>query len=101
MIKYAEEKYKYISIYKKGGINNKLRVYGGNVKYVEPMVTNDLYIPVLKDDSETVEVEAYVPSVLFSPISENEVIGNIVAYIKDKVVAKYPIYSNMEVKKKN
>lgn len=101
MIKYADQNYKYVQICKKGNINNKLRVYGGNIEYVYGKVNKDLYIPILKNDSEIIDVQTFVPTTLFSPLNENEIIGNLVVFIKDKIVAKYPIFCNEVVKRKN
>lgn len=100
MIQLANDKYKYIKVCSKGTLKNKLRVYGGNIKYVNGLIDEDLYIPVLKNDSENVEIQTFMPSTLFSPIYKNEVIGNLVLFINDKIIAKYPIRCNLDVKRK-
>lgn len=99
MINYAEENYKYIMLCKSGDLKRRLRVYGGNNKYITGRISHDVYLPVLKNDTENYKIEEYVPSTLFSPISENELIGNLAVIINDKIVAKYPIVSGCNVKR--
>lgn len=101
MIKYADANYKYVKILNGGKTIDKFRVYGGNHKYIYGKISSDLYLPVMKNDSENIDMQVFVPSTLFSPINENELIGNLVVIIKDSIVAKYPIFSNAEVKKNN
>jgi serine-type D-Ala-D-Ala carboxypeptidase (penicillin-binding protein 5/6) len=101
MIKYAENNYKYIKIDKNTKIKNKFRVYGGNIKYVNGITNSNLFLPVLKNDSEIVDTQIFVPSSLFSPIYKNDHIGNLVIFINDKIVAKFPIFSRDEVKTSN
>ena len=101
MVKFAEKNYKLIKIYASSNLRNKFRVYGGMLKYVNGTTNNDLYLPVLKDDTEALDTQIFVPSSLFSPINKNDHIGNLVVFIKDKIVAKYPIFSKDEVKSNN
>jgi serine-type D-Ala-D-Ala carboxypeptidase (penicillin-binding protein 5/6) len=98
MIKFAEKNYKFVKIHDSKNLINKFRVYGGNIKYINGAIYNDLYLPVLNDNTEIVDTQIFVPSSLFSPIYKNDHIGNLVVFIKDKIVAKYPIYSKDEVK---
>jgi D-alanyl-D-alanine carboxypeptidase (penicillin-binding protein 5/6) len=98
MIKFAEKNYKFIKIHESENLINKFRVYGGNLKYINGTIHSDLYLPVLNDNTEIVDTQIFVPSSLFSPIYKNDHIGNLVVFIKDKIVAKYPIYSKDEVK---
>jgi len=76
-------------------------VYGGNQKYITGKLNSDLYLPVLNNELDKYRIDIYAPSVLFSPISENEPIGNVVVSIDEKIVAKYPVFSDREVKRKN
>lgn len=101
MIEVANEKYKYIQIYNKGTVNKNIRVYGGKIKFVDGKINKDLYMPVLKNNSENLDLQTFVPSALFSPINENETIGNIVVFINDKIIAKYPILCSKEVERRS
>lgn len=101
LVKYADSNYKYVKIMDKGEQVKRFRVYGGNQKYILGKINNELYLPVLKDIEKDFTMEVYAPSVLFSPINENEIIGNIVVFIGDKIIARYPLYSDREVKRKN
>jgi len=101
MIKFADDNYKYINILENSRLKNKYRVYGGNIKYINVAMQQNLYIPVLKDNTESIDTEVFVPKVLFSPINKNDHIGNLVVFVKDQIIANYPIYSDNEVKINN
>jgi D-alanyl-D-alanine carboxypeptidase (penicillin-binding protein 5/6) len=101
LVQYADKNYSFIKIMDSDDIIKKFRVYGGNHRYITGKVKNDLYLPVLSSEVSSYKMEVYAPSVLFSPIMENETIGNIVVNINDEIVAKYPVYSDREVKRKN
>lgn len=101
LVKYAENNYKFVKIMSQGERIKRFKVYGGNQRYVNGCITKDLYLPVLKESTENYTMDVYAPSVLFSPLSENEMIGNVVVKIDEDIVAKYPLYSDREVKRKN
>ncbi|TDT61911.1 D-alanyl-D-alanine carboxypeptidase family protein [Fonticella tunisiensis] len=101
LVEYAKDNYKYIKIMDKNEPVKRFRVYGGSEKYVSGVVRQDLMFPVKKDSVEDFKIDVYAPSAAFSPIEENEVLGNVVVTIDDKIAAKYPIYSDREVKRKN
>lgn len=98
---YAAKNYKYVKILGKDELVKSFKVYGGDYKYIAGKIEKDLYIPVKEDEMDSLKIEVYAPSVLFSPIKENEIVGNVVVYAKDNVVGKYPIFSDREVKRKN
>lgn len=99
--KFADENYKFMKVFGKDEQVKRLRVYGGDQKYITGKVDRELYLPVKESEAQSVKMEVYVPSVIFSPVAENEMIGNVVAHIDDKVVAKFPLKSDKEVKRKN
>lgn len=101
LAKYADENYKYVKVLSKEELVKSFKVYGGDQKYIAGRVERDLYLPVLPEETDSIRMEVYAPSVLFSPVKENEIIGNVVVYLDDKLIAKYPIYSDREVKRKN
>ncbi|SKA82292.1 D-alanyl-D-alanine carboxypeptidase (penicillin-binding protein 5/6) [Caloramator quimbayensis] len=98
---YAEKNYKYIKILSRDELIKSFKVYGGEKKYIAGKIEKDLYIPVTEDEINSIKMEVYAPSVIFSPVKENEILGNVVVYAKDTAVGKYPIISDMEVKRKN
>ncbi len=98
---YAAENYSFIKILGRDETIKRYIVYGGNQKYITGKLKSDLYLPVLNNELDKYKIDVYSPSVLFSPISENEPIGNIVVSIDEKIVAKYPVLSDREVKRKN
>lgn len=101
LVEYSDKNYSFIKIFDKEEAVKKYRVYGGNPKYITGRLQSDLYLPVLADEVDKYKIDVYAPSVLFSPINENEPIGNIVVSINEKIVAKYPVYSDRDVKRKN
>lgn len=101
LAKYADENYKFIKIFENQEILKRFRVYGGSEKYILGRVKGDLYFPAKTGEIDRIKVEVFAPSVLFSPIKENEIIGNVVVKIDDTVIGKYPIYSDREVKRRN
>lgn len=101
LVKYADTNYKYVKIMSDEESIRRFKVYGGNQRYITGKIKGELYLPVSVKEEEKYLLRIYAPSVLFSPIEENELIGNVVVIIKDKICAKYPIYSDREVKRKN
>jgi serine-type D-Ala-D-Ala carboxypeptidase (penicillin-binding protein 5/6) len=101
LAKYADENYKFIKVFSDEEPIKRFRVYGGNEKYINGKVGKELYLPVTESEIQSVKMEVYAPSVIFSPLVENETIGNVVAKIDDVVVAKFPLKSDREVKRKN
>lgn len=101
LAEYAKKSYSFIKLFSKEEAIKKYSVYGGNQKYITGRLKNDLFLPVLEDELDKYTIDVYAPSVLFSPINENEPIGNVVVSIDEKIVAKYPVYSDREVKRKN
>jgi serine-type D-Ala-D-Ala carboxypeptidase (penicillin-binding protein 5/6) len=101
LAKFANDNYKFIKVFDKDESVNRLRVYGGDQKYITGKIDKELYLPVKEEEMQKVKMDVYVPSVIFSPVSENETIGNVVAQINDVVVAKYPLKSDREIKRKN
>lgn len=98
---YAEKNYKYIKILGRDELIKSFKVYGGEEKYIAGKIEKDLYIPVTEDEINSIKMEVYAPSVIFSPVKEREILGNVVVYAKDTAVGKYPIISDREVKRKN
>jgi D-alanyl-D-alanine carboxypeptidase (penicillin-binding protein 5/6) len=101
LVEYADKNFAFIKILGKEEVIKKYKVYGGNQKYVTGRLNSDLYLPVLANEIDKYKIDVYAPSVLFSPIYENEPIGNVVVSIDEKVVAKYLVYSDRDVKRKN
>ncbi|QCX32656.1 D-alanyl-D-alanine carboxypeptidase [Caloramator sp. E03] len=101
LVDYAAKNYKYVKILGKDELVKSFKVYGGDYKYIAGKIEKDLYIPVKEDEMDSLKIEVYAPSVLFSPIKENEIVGNVVVYVKDYIVGKYPVFSDREVKRKN
>jgi D-alanyl-D-alanine carboxypeptidase (penicillin-binding protein 5/6) len=120
LVKYAEENYKYIKICNKGTIGKKIKINSKQKesKYVNGQISKDFYLPVLQNNSEKVEIQYCLPSVMFMTrsataataaaatpprsisalasveSSQNEILGNIAISINDKIVSIYPVYSS-------
>lgn len=101
LAKYADDNYKFVKVFDKNEPLKRLKVYGGNEKYIVGKVQKDLYIPLKSDEMEKYSVEVFAPSVIFSPLKANEIVGNVVVKLDDKIIAKYQIESDREVKRKN
>lgn len=101
LMKYAKENYSFIKIMGRDKSLKQLRVYGGDKRYLNAKINDDLYIPVKGDEINNLKVDAFIPSVMFSPIEENEIIGNIVVFINDVQTAKYPVYGDKKILRKN
>lgn len=98
---YAANNYSFVKILGREEAIKRYMVYGGNQRYITGKLNSDLYLPLLNEELDKYKIDVYAPSVLFSPINENEPIGNVVVSIDEKIVAKYPIFSDREVKRKN
>jgi serine-type D-Ala-D-Ala carboxypeptidase (penicillin-binding protein 5/6) len=94
LIKYAEDNYKYIKVCNKGTIGNKITISSKirENKYVKAQINKNFYLPVLKNNSERLEIQYYVPSIMFTAASQNEIIGNIAVSVDNEIVSTYPVY---------
>jgi D-alanyl-D-alanine carboxypeptidase (penicillin-binding protein 5/6) len=101
LVNYANNNYKFVKLMENNEAVKRFKVYGGNTKYINGQVKGDIYLPVLPDEISNIKIEVFAPSVLFSPVKSGEIIGNIAISIDEKIVAKYPVYSDREVKRKN
>ncbi|KRQ86801.1 D-alanyl-D-alanine carboxypeptidase DacB precursor [Caloramator mitchellensis] len=101
LVKYATENYKFIKIAEKEEIIKSLFVYGGNSRNILIQAKDELFLPIKKEEKDKINVELYVPSVMFAPIAKNEIVGNLVVRLDKDIIAKYPLYSDREVKRKN
>lgn len=101
LARYANENYKFIRIMDKNEKVTRFRIYGGKEKYINGMVDKELYLPMNTSEVNNYSVDIYAPSAIFAPIVAKETLGNIVVTIDSKIVAKYPVKSDREVKRKN
>lgn len=101
LAEYAKQNYSYIKIFGKEEDVKRFKVYGGNQRYIKGRIKEDLYLPLSTDEFDKYRIDIYAPSVLFSPINEREAIGNVVVSINERIVAKYLLYSDRDVKRKN
>ncbi|MCX7883605.1 MAG: D-alanyl-D-alanine carboxypeptidase [Caloramator sp.] len=98
---YAVKNYKYVKVVGKDELIKAFTVDGGEEEYIVGKIEKNLYIPVTEDELNSIKMEVYAPSVIFSPVREREILGNVVVYAKGTPVGKYPIISDREVKRKN
>lgn len=101
LVKYAKENYKFIKLYNKGDEIKSLRVFGGKSRYIISLTENDVFIPIKSEEAQYIRTEAFVPSVIFSPIKKGDVLGNLVIYYDGNIIAKYPVVSDRDVDRKN
>ncbi|MBZ4662376.1 MAG: D-alanyl-D-alanine carboxypeptidase [Caloramator sp.] len=101
LVKYAKENYKFIKLFNKGDEIKSLRVFGGKTRYIISLTENDVFIPIKSDEAQYIRTEAFVPSVIFSPIKKGDVLGNLVVYYDGNIIAKYPVVSDRDVDRKN
>ena len=99
LMKYANKTYDFIKLYSKGELVKKVWVDDGCNRYVCGRINSDLYLPVKAGEREKVNVQVYVPSVIFTPVSENDPIGSIVVNINGVQEAKYTLYSDRTIKR--
>lgn len=101
LVKYAKENYKFIKLFDKGENVKTIKVYGGRSKYVIAKTDMDIYIPVNEDESSYIRTEVFVPSVVFSPVKEGDILGNYAVFYDGNIIAKYPVISDRTVERKN
>lgn len=101
LVRYAKENYKFIKLFNKGDEIKSLRVFGGKTRYIISLTENDVFIPIKSDEAQYIRTEAFVPSVIFSPIKKGDVLGNLVIYYDGNIIAKYPVVSDRDVDRKN
>ena len=99
LMNYANKTYDFIKLYDKGDCIKKICVYGGKNSYILGKINSDLYLPIKEGEKDNVKIQIYVPSVMFTPITENEPVGSIVVNINNIQEAKYILYSDRTVKR--
>lgn len=98
---YANKNYKFVEVFSKKDEIERKNIYGGNKRNIKGKIEKDFYLPVTESEIGKYELEIYSPTRITAPIKLNEIIGNIVVSIDDKIVAMHPIYSDREVKRRN
>ena len=101
MVKYVNNNYKYIKVFDEKEPAKRLRVYGGNMRYITGIARDTLYIPLKAEEAKNMSFEVYAPTSIFSPVKKNEIVGNIVVFIGGKQIAKFPLCSDRDVERKN
>lgn len=97
LMNYANNTYSFIKLYNKGEKLKRIYVYGKYRGYIQGRLNDNIYLPVKENETEAVGIKIYAPSVMFSPISENEPVGSIVVTINNQEEAKYILYSDRTV----
>lgn len=101
MVKYVNGNYQYIKVFDDKEPARRLLVYGGNSRYITGITRDTLYVPLKPDEVQNMRLEVYAPTSVFSPVKKNEIVGNIVVFIGDKQIAKFPLCSDRDVERKN
>lgn len=101
LVKYAKDNFKFIKLFDKGESVKTIKVYGGRSKYVIAKTDMDIYIPVKEEESSYIRTEVFVPSVVFSPVKEGDILGNYAVFYDGNIIAKFPVISDRTVERKN
>ncbi|MCX7951994.1 MAG: hypothetical protein N2594_08630 [Clostridiales bacterium] len=90
-----------MKLFDKGESVKTIKVYGGRSKYVIAKTDMDIYIPVKEEESSYIRTEVFVPSVVFSPVKEGDILGNYAVFYDGNIIAKFPVISDRTVERKN
>lgn len=99
LMNYASNTYSFIKLYNKGEKLKRIYVYGKYKGYIQGRINDNVYLPVKGNETESVGIKIYAPSVMFTPITENEPVGSIVVTINNHQEAKYILYSDRTINK--
>ncbi|MCX7904217.1 MAG: D-alanyl-D-alanine carboxypeptidase [Caloramator sp.] len=101
LVQFASQNYVFIKAFDKNEVVKSIPLYGGTEKNIFAQTKSELYLPILPEEKDKIKVELFTPSVLFAPISKNEIVGNVVVKINDTIIAKYPLVSDRDIRRKN
>ena len=97
---YAKDNFTYKEISNKDIKINPTKVLEGKEKKITGIIEENIFIPVLKDSNEKIDIIAQPLSVIPAPIKKGEQIGNLVIKVDGKIVSTYPLKSDKDIDKK-
>ena len=93
-------KYQQVKLYQKGEVIDTVKVKDMVEQKINVVSHKNLYYLSEKTNQEKFKKKIVFDS-LQLPINQNKSIGKLILYNKDKAVASYPLYSEINVKKMN
>lgn len=100
LLNYGYSKYQQIKLYSKGEVIDTVKVKDMVEQKINVVSHKNLYYLSEKTNQEKFKKKIVFDS-LQLPINQNKSIGKLILYNKDKAVASYPLYSEINVKKMN
>lgn len=98
LLNFGFSKYQQVKLYQKGEVIDTVKVKDMVEQKINVVSHKNLYYLSEKTNQEKFKKKIVFDS-LQLPINQNKSIGKLILYNKDKAVASYPLYSEINVKK--
>lgn len=99
LLDYGFANYETVAVAEKGESNGLMRVEKGQPEYVDAVAGKDISVLVKKGEKQDVTFKAEQNENLQAPIKKGEQIGEIVVYMKEKEIDRYPLVAADDVEK--
>ncbi|MGN0711460.1 MAG: D-alanyl-D-alanine carboxypeptidase family protein [Anaerovoracaceae bacterium] len=99
LLDYGFANYDTVAVAEKGESNGLMRVEKGMPEYVDAVAGKDISILVKKGEKQDVTCKAEQIGNLEAPVKKGEKIGEIVVYMKEKEIERYPLVAADDVEK--
>lgn len=97
LLDYGFSNYKSVFIGKKGDVISKLDIEKGKKDYTDLILARDSYVLLKKDETKDIERVINIPQFINAPVKENQVIGELVLKIDDKIIDTVNLISKDKV----
>lgn len=101
LLDYGFANYDNVFIAEKGESNGLMPIEKGRDEFVDAVAAEDICLLVKKGQKDGVRCEAVTKESLKAPIKKGDTIGEIVVYMEDKEVSRYPLVAAKDVEKAN
>ena len=101
LLDYGFANYDNVFIAEKGESNGLMPIEKGRDEFVDAVAAEDICLLVKKGQKDGVRCEAVTKENLKAPIKKGDTIGEIVVYMEDKEVSRYPLVAAKDVEKAN
>jgi serine-type D-Ala-D-Ala carboxypeptidase (penicillin-binding protein 5/6) len=99
---YGFDKYKKITLFKKGQTVTKVKTWLGESSQLEVVLNQDISFNIPQEKSlDTINVKVKYRTPIYAPISQGDKVAKLLVEIKDGKTLEYDLFSKREIKKAN
>lgn len=97
LLRYGERVFKTVRLFEAGSKVRTLRVWKGNVDFVDGIIEDALFVTVPRKDHGSLEVGIAYHEPLVAPMAQGDKIGRVVVKLGEKEITTRPVLAKTEV----